>query len=136
MLKESVRDHGHERMTVKALPGSSFEVVEAEFFFQLLMGLLTDPSRLDSGGERTKVCLGGQVGEIVFLLSGRPVFANEPSLLARKMLLALVPDPLRWSVGRAHTDSGEAGFELSFRAGSPADVLPLGIGEHVFGCHR
>jgi hypothetical protein len=34
-------------MTVKALPGSSLEVVEAEFFFQLLMGLLADPSRLN-----------------------------------------------------------------------------------------
>ena len=52
MLEEGVGDHGHERMTVKALPGSSFEVVEAEFFFQLLMGLLADPSRLDGGGER------------------------------------------------------------------------------------
>ena len=37
------------RMTVKALPGSSLEVVEAEFLFQLLMGLLANPSRLDSG---------------------------------------------------------------------------------------
>ena len=59
MLEEGVGDHGHERMTVKALPGSSFEVVEAEFFFQLLMGLLADPSRLDGGGERAKVGLGG-----------------------------------------------------------------------------
>ena len=35
---------------MKALPGSSFEVIEAEFFFQLLMGLLADPPRLDGGG--------------------------------------------------------------------------------------
>jgi hypothetical protein len=34
---------------VKALPGSSLEVVEAEFLFQLLMGLFADPSRLDRG---------------------------------------------------------------------------------------
>jgi len=33
MLEEGISDHGHERMTVKALPGSSFEVVETEFFF-------------------------------------------------------------------------------------------------------
>ena len=34
MLEEGVSDHRHERMTVKALPGPSFEVVETEFFFQ------------------------------------------------------------------------------------------------------
>jgi hypothetical protein len=28
MLEEGVRDHGHERMTVKALPGPSLEVVK------------------------------------------------------------------------------------------------------------
>jgi hypothetical protein len=40
MLEEGVSDHRHERMTVKALPRSSLEVVEAEFLFQLLIGLL------------------------------------------------------------------------------------------------
>ena len=40
----------------------------------------------------------------------------------REMLLTLVSDPLRRSVGRAHTDSGKAGFEPAFRSGSP--VLP------------
>src|SRR6266702_7022260 len=51
VLKEGKGDHGHERMAVKALPGSSFEVIEAEFLFQLLMGLLTNPSRLDGGSQ-------------------------------------------------------------------------------------
>ena len=32
-------------MAVKALPGSPFEVVEPKFLFQLLMGLLANPSR-------------------------------------------------------------------------------------------
>ena len=49
MLEEGVSDHGHERMTMKALPGSSLEVIEPEFLFQLLMGLLANPSRLDRG---------------------------------------------------------------------------------------
>jgi hypothetical protein len=44
MLEGGVSDHRHERMTVKALSGSSLEVVEAEFLFQLLMDLLADPS--------------------------------------------------------------------------------------------
>ena len=51
MLEEGVGNHRHERMTMKALPGPPLEVVEAEFFFQLLMGLLADPSRLDGGSQ-------------------------------------------------------------------------------------
>ena len=69
MLEEGVGDHCHERMTVKAWPRPSFEVIEAEFFFQLLMGLLADPSRLDGGSQSAQAHLGGQVGEVVFLLS-------------------------------------------------------------------
>jgi hypothetical protein len=49
ILEESVSDHRHERMTMQALPGSTFEVIETEFFFQLLVPLLADPSRLDGG---------------------------------------------------------------------------------------
>jgi hypothetical protein len=49
MLEEGVSDHGHERMTMKTLPESSLEVIKPEFLFQLLMGLLANPSRLDSG---------------------------------------------------------------------------------------
>ena len=39
----------HKRMTVKALPGSSLEVVETKFFFHLLVSLLANPTRLDGG---------------------------------------------------------------------------------------
>ena len=49
MLEEGGSDHRHERMTVKALPRTSLEVVEAELFFQLLMGLFADPSCFDGG---------------------------------------------------------------------------------------
>ena len=51
MLKKGESGHRHERMTVKALPGSPLEVIEAEFLFQLLVRLLANPSRLDSGGQ-------------------------------------------------------------------------------------
>ena len=57
MLEEGVGDHCHERVTVKALPGSSLEVIEAEFFFQLLMRLFADPSRLDGGRQGAQVGL-------------------------------------------------------------------------------
>ena len=49
MLEEGVSDHRHERMTVKALPGPSLEVIETEFLFHLLVGLLANPSCLDDG---------------------------------------------------------------------------------------
>ena len=49
MLQEGVSDHRHKRMTVKALPGSSLEVVKAEFFLHLLVSLLANPTRLDGG---------------------------------------------------------------------------------------
>ena len=46
MLEEGVSDHRHKRMTVKALPGSSLEVVKTKFFFHLLVSLLANPTRL------------------------------------------------------------------------------------------
>jgi hypothetical protein len=64
------------------------------------------------------------------------VFADEPSLIPWEMLLTLVTDPLRWSVGDPHTDGGKASFELAFGPGTPAHRFPLGIGEHIFGWYR
>ena len=57
MLEEGVGDHCHERMTMKAGPRSSLEVVETEFLFQLPMGLLADPSRLDRGRQGAQIHL-------------------------------------------------------------------------------
>ena len=67
MLEESVSNHGHERVAVEALPGSPLEVVETQFFFQLLVSLLANPSRLDGSRQGAQVRLRWQVGEIVFL---------------------------------------------------------------------
>jgi hypothetical protein len=50
-LEESVGDHRHECMTMQALPGSALEVIETEFFFQLLVSLLANPSCLDGGRQ-------------------------------------------------------------------------------------
>ena len=69
MLEESVSNHGHERVAVEALPGSPLEVVETQFFFQLPVSLLANPSRFDGGSQGAQVRPGGQVGEMVFLLS-------------------------------------------------------------------
>jgi hypothetical protein len=65
MLEEGIGDHRHERMPVKALPGSALEVIEAKFFFQLLVSLLANPSRLDGGRQGAQVSLRRQVSEIV-----------------------------------------------------------------------
>src|SRR6516165_2437981 len=75
-------------------------------------------------------------GEIVFLLSRHPVFADEPSLLPGQMLLTLFPNPLRWSVGDPHANSSKTSLELSFRAGTPTDSVPFDMGQHVFGWYR
>ena len=69
MLEEGVSDHRHERMTMQALPGSTLEVIEAKFFFQLLMSLFANPSRFDGGRQGAQVGLCRQVGEVIFLLS-------------------------------------------------------------------
>jgi hypothetical protein len=66
-------------MTMQALPGSALEVIETEFFFQLLVSLLANPSCLDGGRQGAQVGLCRQVGEIVFLLSRHPVFASSLS---------------------------------------------------------
>src|SRR6516164_3127643 len=118
---------------MQSFPGSALEVIETEFFFQLLVRLLANPSFLDGSGQGAQVSLRRQVGEIEFLLSRRPVFADEPNLLPRQILLTLVPDALRWSLGDPHAPGRKAGRELALRAGAPADGLPFGMGQHVFG---
>jgi hypothetical protein len=42
------------------------------------------------------------------------MFTDKSTFVARQMLLGLVPDPLRWSVGRTDADRGNGGFELAF----------------------
>ena len=57
MLEEGVGDHCHEGVAMKALPGSTLEVIEAEFFLQLLVCLFADPSRLNRGRQSAQVGL-------------------------------------------------------------------------------
>ena len=40
------------------------------------------------------------------------MFADQPGFVARQMLLALIPDPLRWSISDPDADCSKAGFEL------------------------
>src|SRR5262245_55996661 len=124
MLEEGVSNHRHERMTVEALPRPTFEVIETEFLFELLVGLLANPSCLDGRRQGAQTDLRRQVGEIVFLFPRHPVFTDEPNLVARQMLLTLVPDPLRAAGATPQSDGSEASLELSFCSGAPTDVPP------------
>ncbi|HEY7118559.1 MAG TPA: hypothetical protein VH475_18355, partial [Tepidisphaeraceae bacterium] len=50
-----VSDHRHKRMTVKALPGSSLEVIKTEFFFHLLAGVTSARTKAAPGPEGDRV---------------------------------------------------------------------------------
>src|ERR1700688_5203115 len=52
------------------------------------------------------------------------------------MLLAHVLDPLRRSISGRHANRAEASFQPSLGPVSPTHILPLGIGQHVFGRRR
>ena len=49
-----MRDLAQERVVVQPAPGASFVVVEAQFFLELLVGLLAGPARLDGRGKLLK----------------------------------------------------------------------------------
>ena len=51
---------------------------------------------------RTQIRHGRQIGEMIFLLSRCPLFADEPGFVPRKILLTHVLDTLMWSVGSPH----------------------------------
>jgi hypothetical protein len=64
------------------------------------------------------------------------VFTDEPRFVSWKVLLTHVLDPLRRSIGGPHAKRGEASFQPTLGAVSPTHILPLGIGQHVFGRPR
>jgi len=47
VLQVGAGDARHQRVSVQPGPGASLEVIEAEFFLELPVGLLADPARLD-----------------------------------------------------------------------------------------
>ena len=61
MLQEQVCDQRHQRMPVQSAPRAALEVIEAEFFLELLMRLLADPARLDQGREPLQRVSGGRL---------------------------------------------------------------------------
>ena len=95
-------------------------MVETEFFLELLMRLLTNPSGLDSGGERLERRIGGQVRSVVFPLAGRPAFTDQPDLLVtRHGLHTAICHAVLVAIGDPDAGSGE----LAMRSAEPASVL-------------
>ncbi|WP_246733504.1 hypothetical protein [Methylobacterium sp. BTF04] len=53
VLQVGAGDACHHRVSMQPGPGPSLEVIEAEFFLELLVGLFADPARLDRACQRT-----------------------------------------------------------------------------------
>src|SRR5687768_4752542 len=108
-------------------------MVEAKLFLELLMGLLTDPARLDGARELLDWRVVGQVGEIIFALASGAVFADQPDLLPGQVLGAHRPDALRRSIRHPDPDGGETGGEPSLGPAPPADLTPSCTFQHCLG---
>ena len=111
-------------------------MVEPKLLLELLVGLFTDPSGLDRGCERLDGGIGRQVRQIVFLLPGRPPFANEPDLLARHALHTIIEHPVLMAIGNADTAGREETCQPTFCAPPPADLLPFPSRQHRFSRER
>ena len=111
-------------------------MVEAKLLLELLMRLLTDPSGLDRGGERLEGGIGRQVRHIVFLLAGRPAFADEPDLVARHALHTIIEHAVLMAIRNADTAGREETCQPTFGAPPPTDLLPFPSGQQRFSRDR
>jgi hypothetical protein len=57
-LQKGICDHLHEGMAMETCLGTTFKIVEAKLFLELLRCLLADPARLDGAGELLDWCTG------------------------------------------------------------------------------
>ena len=131
-LEEGVGDHGHQGVSMQSRPRSAFEVVEAEFLLELLMRLLTDPSRFDCGCELSEARVSRQVRHIVFLLASWSTFADEPDLAARHALHTIVEHAMFMAVCNADAAGREETGQTTFSASPPVDPLPFPSSQQRF----
>src|SRR4030095_5658830 len=111
--------------------------VEAVFFLQLLVSLFADPARLDGCSELLERGVGRKVGEIIFALAGRAMFADDPDFLARQVLGAHLAYSLGGTVSDAHAHGAKARRQSSLRAATPGDRPPSGLAVGVLAkCRR
>ena len=91
------------------------------------MGLLAEPSRLDRCSKRLECGVGGKVRQVVFLLSGCPLFIDEPDVLLAGHSLDTTVDHAM-PVVLCHPDTARRKQTGQFALGSvpPTDLLPFG----------
>ncbi len=125
-LKKGVGDHCHVGVRVRPMPGSSFEIIEPKLFPELLMGLPTDPARLDGAGEHPDRRLGRQTRGVVFVL---PLVRRSPINLASLpgMWVTHLANALRRPVSDPHTHSGEASRHALSCHASASDAVGAGL---------
>ena len=128
MLREGERDQRHQGVVVQPGPGPPLEVVEAEFFLQLLVRLLAGPPGLDRRREGLQRRAGGMAGEVVLPLAA--------SFAARRVRVAdgpqsqtghRLPGDELWLVGERRS-GGERKYHLaSHPAGTPLQTLAAAV---------
>ncbi len=133
-LQEGIGDHGHQGVPVQAGPGSALKMVEAKLLLELLMCLFADPSGFYSSGKRLNRRVARQVGGIVFPLSGRTTFADQPDfIVAGHGLHTAICHTMPVAIGDPDTGCGELAAQLAFGAPPPADLPPFPGVQHQFG---
>lgn len=77
------------------------------------MRLFADPARLDRSRKLLERDIGGKIGEIIFALASGAMLADDPGLLAGRMLSAPVADTLGRTVGDPHAEGRKARREVA-----------------------
>lgn len=81
VLEKGEADHREHRVVVQSTPRATLEVVQPQFFFELLVDLFAGPARLDRGGQVAQRRVDGVVGKVILALVGA-LLANKPHLRA------------------------------------------------------
>src|SRR5690349_16048844 len=68
MLQEQISDQGQQGMPVQPAPRAALEVIEPEFFLELLVRLLAHPPGFDERGQLLQGRVRWQVGQVVLAL--------------------------------------------------------------------
>src|SRR5438067_7086460 len=99
-----------------------FEMVEAEFGFELLILLFDRPALMRESDHLLHRCAGGQIHEEVFRAwrGAEVLFAQEPDLGSQSSIAPVV--------GRGDAHGGEPGRPRAIRAVAPRDPSPCARG--------
>lgn len=95
-------------------------MVEAQFLFELLMGLLANPTGFDGGSECLEISIGRQVRDVIFAFPGRLALSDNPHFITGHSGDAFVENTVFVAISDADTPSRKAAREWSLRAAPPA----------------